>query len=449
VPRSLSLLSIVALAAITADLSAQNRYRIRKLTCPGLAHGVAWSIDDEGTIVGEMLDTSGRSRAVRWREGVGAQLPGVNGSEVGVAYQTGRSGAIAGATGLGTSRTSATVWMQGNGEGPRVADLGAVTGAFLSAALAVDGSRAVGYVDDGLTSTPVMWSDIWSTPTHRTLPLPGWAFAGEAIGMLDRETVVGFGADFSSVRPLLWRIDGDGVVVEELPTAGGWGRVNGVQDRVAVGVVWSAQTGSANLATWSDGQLHDLGHLPGTDCYGQAVNRGGDVVGYAQTYSSPAYVGVLKRRGQPVVDLNDLLPPGSGWTIARALDIADDGTIIGTGIYEGFFEPFVMTPEGTVLDAPAPGVAGATNAFTANGASPLGSVIYCVALQSGEAPIPGCAAKLGLASPLVFGVIAADSGGRASFPVFVPSELSGLPLWFQAYDYEACGPSNLVKFTFE
>ena len=42
--------------------------------------------------------------------------------------------------------------------------------------------------------------------------------------------------------------------------------------------------------------------------------------------------------------------------------------------------------------------------------------------------MPGCGAGLGLASPVVFGVIEADAGGRASFPAFVPAALRGLPL---------------------
>ena len=72
-PRTILLSVLAAWAAIAAGLPAQNRYSIRKLRCPGLAHGVARSIADDGTIVGEMLDTAGRSHAVRWRQGVGAQ----------------------------------------------------------------------------------------------------------------------------------------------------------------------------------------------------------------------------------------------------------------------------------------------------------------------------------------------------------------------------------------
>jgi uncharacterized membrane protein len=446
-------LAVTALAVISAELSAQNRYRIRKLRCEGLAHGVAWSIADDGTVVGEMLDTAGRPHAVRWREGAGAQsageqLAGAGGSEVGVAYWTGTAGAIAGATGLGLSRTSATVWLPGDGEGLRAVDLGALTGSFGSAALAVGHDRAVGFVDDGLQGTPMLWDDLSSKPTPMALPMPAWAFAGEAVAMLHAEAAVGFVADFGSVQPVVWRLAGAQPKLHVLPTAGGQGMVQAARGGTAVGVLWPPLSGRAHLATWTDGELDDLGNLPGTDCYGRAVNRRGDVVGYARTYSLPAYVGVLKLRGQPVVDLNGLLPPNSGWTIARALDISDDGVIIGTGVFDGFYEPFVMVPEGVALAAPAPGIAGANNEITVDGASPLGSVIHCVALMSGNAPVPGCDARLDLDSPLVFGVIEADTSGRASFPVFVPAVLRGIPLRFQAFDHSICEPSNVVPFAF-
>lgn len=448
-PRTILLSVLAAWAAIAAGLPAQNRYSIRKLRCPGLAHGVARSIADDGTIVGEMLDTAGRSHAVRWRQGVGAQLRGVDGSEVGVAYRTGTTGAVAGATGIGLARTTATVWLPGDGGRLRAVDLGRLSGAFGSAALDVGHDRAVGFVDDGLLGTPMLWADLASKPTAQALPLPVWAFAGEAVGMLDARTVVGFVADFGSEQPVVWRLDGAEPTVEQLPTAGAWGRVAGVRGGTAVGAVWSAETGAMHLATWTGAVLQDLGAVAGTDCFGQDTNVAGDVVGYAKTHAQPAYVGVLKRRGQPAVDLNDLLPPDSGWTIARALGISDDGMIVGTGIHDGFFEPFVMVPEGASLDAPLPGVAGVSNAFTVKGVSALGSVIFCVALQGGEAPMPGCGAGLGLASPVVFGVIEADAGGRASFPAFVPAALRGLPLQLQAYDYAACEPSNVVVFAFD
>ena len=79
----------LALALLTGSLAAQGNYTIRKLTCAGLDHGVAWDIDNSGNIVGEMFDAGGISRAVVWRNGVGEQLALLPSGHTSVAYTIG------------------------------------------------------------------------------------------------------------------------------------------------------------------------------------------------------------------------------------------------------------------------------------------------------------------------------------------------------------------------
>jgi uncharacterized membrane protein len=111
-----------------------------------------------------------------------------------------------------------------------------------------------------------------------------------------------------------------------------------------VGGSVSPATGRIHLVSWRLGVLEDLGTIPGQDCYAEAVNDRGDIVGWSRTFSTPPYVAVLKQHGGNIVDLNTFLPPGSGWTLVRAEGINDDGVIVGVGARNGFFEPFVMTP---------------------------------------------------------------------------------------------------------
>jgi hypothetical protein len=202
------------------------------------------------------------------------------------------------------------------------------------------------------------------------------------------------------------------------------------------------------MVSWSHGSLRDLGHLPGTDCYATDVNDHGDVVGWARTYAMPPYVAVVKLAGQEVVDLNSLLPPLSGWTLARAHGISADGAIVGTGIVDGFYEPFLMTPTRVALSAPRPGRAGVRNSFEARNATAMAPVWYFVSVSAGETPVPGCVQGLDLGAPLYFGFAESDAGGRAVLTVNVPGWLSQRQLLLQAYDITGCATSNVIEHTF-
>ena len=45
-----------------------------------------------------------------------------------------------------------------------------------------------------------------------------------------------------------------------------------------------------------------------------------------------------------VVDLNTLLPDGSGWTLFDAQAVNSRGQIVGGGIHNGEFHAYLMTP---------------------------------------------------------------------------------------------------------
>jgi probable HAF family extracellular repeat protein len=92
------------------------------------------------------------------------------------------------------------------------------------------------------------------------------------------------------------------------------------------------------------GPLTDLGILPGGDCsFGFVVNASGQVVGDA-TIAGGAGHAFLDSGGQ-MVDLNDLIAPGSGWTLTDAFSISDTGYITGDGLApNGQADAFLLTP---------------------------------------------------------------------------------------------------------
>lgn len=49
--------------------------------------------------------------------------------------------------------------------------------------------------------------------------------------------------------------------------------------------------------------------------------------------------------GNPITDLNSLLPPSSGWILNQAISINDNGFIIGYGSSDGLGASFLLYPD--------------------------------------------------------------------------------------------------------
>jgi probable HAF family extracellular repeat protein len=125
---------------------------------------------------------------------------------------------------------------------------------------------------------------------------------------------------------------------------------------------------SVDRATlWRDGgeEVVDLGYTPGpevctygfpfyTDNIATSVNNHRQVVGHAQCISSGGALAAFLWQDGVMHNLNDLIPPGSGWDLVKALDINDAGQIVGFGLPPGGgsydLRAFLLVPRNT-LDA--------------------------------------------------------------------------------------------------
>ncbi|MEO0652016.1 MAG: hypothetical protein AAFZ65_15180 [Planctomycetota bacterium] len=96
-------------------------------------------------------------------------------------------------------------------------------------------------------------------------------------------------------------------------------------------------------ALWTpSGELVRIGTFGGSTGLARGTNAHGDVVGTARntTNQSRAF---LYRNGV-LVDLNDFLPPASGWFLLEGTAITDDGTIVGIGNLDGDLQGFRLDP---------------------------------------------------------------------------------------------------------
>ena len=97
-----------------------------------------------------------------------------------------------------------------------------------------------------------------------------------------------------------------------------------------------------NPFLWTEGWLHYLPKGPYNDFRVAQLNNHGQIVGESNVGAHKSHA-ALYENGR-TVDLNDLIPHGSGWILERAIGINDKGEIIGTGIQNSQIRSFLLRP---------------------------------------------------------------------------------------------------------
>jgi probable HAF family extracellular repeat protein len=94
-----------------------------------------------------------------------------------------------------------------------------------------------------------------------------------------------------------------------------------------------------DAVVWTNGKIHDLGTVAGDPCSrGRGLNASGQVVGGSSDCRNFLQAFVWKEEGGPMLDLNRLIPPGSGWQLTNAFNINDRGEILAKA------DPLGVTP---------------------------------------------------------------------------------------------------------
>ena len=87
---------------------------------------------------------------------------------------------------------------------------------------------------------------------------------------------------------------------------------------------------------WRNGKIHDLGTVPGDPCSrGRGLNSHGQVVGGSSDCRNFLHAFVWEEGG-PMLDLNTLIAPGSGFQLTNAFNINDRGEILAKAAPLGF-----------------------------------------------------------------------------------------------------------------
>jgi probable HAF family extracellular repeat protein len=238
------------------------------------------------------------------------------------------------------TQTRAFLWQNGV-----LRDLGTLGGPDAVASFVNDRGQVAGfsYTDftvNPSTGVPTTHPFLWKNGKMTDLGTLGGTVAGPLIGFTfgyfnNHGELVGASnlAGDVTQHPFLWT-EPEGM--KDLGTLGGtFGYANWINDaREVVGIANTVGDQFLHAFLWKDGVMTDL-ETVGSDPSSEAksINSRGQVVG-ASFDLSTANVdlhGFLWEDGGPIVDLNTLVPPGSGVTVTNAFDINDRGEIAGNG----------------------------------------------------------------------------------------------------------------------
>jgi probable HAF family extracellular repeat protein len=220
----------------------------------------------------------------------------------------------------------------------------------------VAGQSSINYVANSTTGVPTVDTFFWQNGKMVDIGNLGGDFSWPS-GLNNRGDVVGamFLAGDSEYHPFLWRHG----TLKDLGTFGGnAGVANAINGGGEVTGWASVQNGAVFAFLWKQAGMTNLGAVGGDSCsVANGINANDLVVGESSPQCSFAFPddrAVLWERGVGI-DLNTLIPPGSGLNLAVAFSINDHGEINGNGVLSnGDQHAFLLIP----CDEDHPGLEG-------------------------------------------------------------------------------------------
>jgi probable HAF family extracellular repeat protein len=327
------------------------------------AHGISPS----GLVVGYAETSAHEQHAFLYQDGVMSDL-GTLGGTSSVAYAVNDAGQVAGYSQTAAGDTHAFLYSDGV-----MTDLGTL-GGRTSLALGINQSGQVTGVAD-LASSGVAHAFIYTPGVGmQDLGTLGGSYSeGRAIN--DSGQVAGTSATGQGLSPAFLYSDGmmsSLGVIEGGTHSIAYGLNNLGQ---AVGTAYNAATVQRAFLYTADSGMQDIGTLGGASGQAFAINDFGQVVGVATLQGDRVAHAFIYQDGT-MADLNDLIPPGSGWGLSQAFSINNAGAIVGDGTNpNGDGHAFLLTPVpaatllSSTLRAPSAMPVGATVTVTAGAAN--------------------------------------------------------------------------------
>ncbi|MBJ6725068.1 MBG domain-containing protein [Geomesophilobacter sediminis] len=348
-------------------LTATNQTGVNGLKSYSLANGIGSSGLIAGIGYTKIGTGSNRNDSIYWNNGTALDLGYPNYPYP--TYTTGKSQAF-GANGngqvVGVTRAGSAVnkpFRYSLTDGTTIL-LDLPTGAVSGYAQAInDAGRVVGFstttnpgTGEFTIGTAFIWSGVGSVKY-----IPG---AGSGTSRADAISLSGKVAGTTGTPARAFLYDAATDAFATLGTLGGT-TSNGyaVNDAGMVAGYSTTAAGASHAFLYNGSTMTDLGVLVGTDTSkARGINSAGMVVGESYTFvstsSSTNGKGFIYLNGQ-MFDLNQLIDPASGFTIASAAGINDNGQIVGYGtdsdstFLPGYNHALLLTPTRAAAGTPS------------------------------------------------------------------------------------------------
>ena len=208
----------------------------------------------------------------------------------------------------------------------------------------IAGNSLTDSVVNPTTNSPTMAPFLWENGEMKNLGSLGGLFGGVA-GLNNNGQVAG-NSDLPGDQDTLGFLWYNGTMTPIPPLGGTFNVALSLSEAGAV-VGFGAYPGDQNgdAFVWKNGVITDLGRYGNDPCsVASSINNHGQIVGV----STDCFEGeraVLWENGEPIVDLNTLIPTNSGLYLREADYINDLGEITGTGILpNGDQHVFLLVP---------------------------------------------------------------------------------------------------------
>jgi probable HAF family extracellular repeat protein len=359
---------LIVLAFIWAVAAPAHRaigyYQLIDLGTLGGTSSAAYSINNNGQIVGYAYDSSGIYRATLFDPTGGGNNIDLGNwlGEQSVASSINDNGQIVGRAEDSSGYSRATLF-DPTGGGNNI-DLGTLGGNLSAAGSINDNGQIVGWAMDNLGGlrAALFAPNINLRTLFKNPPFGDYGLSmaysinnqSQIVGYSEAEIVSG---DYIKRvrRAVLFDPTGRGNNIDLGILDGWWSRAYFISDRGQI--VGEAdnrlrQTRATLFDPTGAGNNIDLGTLPGYDMSSAtAINDAGQIVGYAVDSSWKSRATLFDPTGGGNnIDLNTLIDPALGWTLQYATSINDNGWIVGYGTnHDGYTRAYILIPEPATL----------------------------------------------------------------------------------------------------